>query len=154
MISSDSTLVHVKVCGLILPSPDCLVLSLADNPSNPGRECCSNAESCRTRHGNEIPGLIAARPEIRRPDEGDVHNHGHDTDGHGLLLFCLATDAAAPSQNERVDSVGTNSENYHGHVSACKVQSSAGGHEPDGGYSLGCCNMPCPFIELPGRPGD
>lgn len=60
------------------------------------------------------------------PDERSVHDRGDDTDRDSPLLGCLTTGGTAPSENERVDTVGTNGEDDHGDVAASDTNVGAG----------------------------
>lgn len=122
-----------------------------DNPGHPGKRSGTDTESGAARHGNSVAGLVARGPEVGRPDEADVHDHGHHADSHGLLFLGLAADGATPTQNETVHSVGANSKDNHAHVSSGGVQGGGGGGEANHGDSLGCSNVPRPLIEFSGR---
>lgn len=86
------------------------------------------------------------------PDKRSVHDSCHDTDCDGLLLGCLATGGSAPTENERVDAVGTDGENDHGDVAARNTDFSAGESETESGYGFGDGDVPGSLVELARRP--
>ena len=86
------------------------------------------------------------------PDKRSVHNGRHDTDCDGLLLGCLTTGGSAPTENERVDSVGTDGEDDHGDVATRNADFSAGESETESGYGFGDGDVPGSLVELARRP--
>lgn len=122
-----------------------------DNLGHPGERSGTDTKSGAAGHGNSVAGLVARGPEVGRPDEADVHDHGHHADSHGLLLLGLAADGATPTENETVYGVGANSKDNHAHVSSGGVEGGSGGGEANHGDGLGCSDMPRPLIEFSGR---
>lgn len=82
------------------------------------------------------------------PDEGGVHDGGHDADGDGLLLRSLATGGTTPSKDERVHAVGADGEDDHGGVAPCNANRCTCDEESDGGDALRDGDMPGALVEF------
>lgn len=90
---------------LILIAAELVIALLHDDLDDPGNSRSGQAEATRGGHSwNEARGSVFD-PQVRRPDEADVHDSGDHADGDGLLLLGLAADTTAPTQDETVDTV-------------------------------------------------
>jgi hypothetical protein len=90
--------------------------------------------------------LIQMRYDL--PDERGIHNRSNDANSNGLLLRCLATRRAAPSQDQRVDTIRANGEDDHGDIASSSPDIRTSQSKAKGSDSLGDGNMPRPLIEL------
>lgn len=142
------SLVDIKDLSLTVLSTKLLVSPLENNLSNPSKRSSTNTESSTARHGNSISGLIARRPEIRSPDEANVHDHSNHADGNSLLLLGLTADRATPSEDETIDGVGSDGEDDHADVATGCVESSSGRGESDDCDGLGGGDVPGSLVVL------
>jgi hypothetical protein len=147
-------LVDVESLHLILAFPHLLVAAHKHDLRNPRQRKCRNRKGRRTAQRNDVARLVRRGPEVRGPDETRVHDRGHDTDCNSLLLGRLATGRTAPSEDERVDAVGADSEDDHGGVAARYADGGRGDEETDNGHALGDGDVPCALVELARGPGD
>jgi hypothetical protein len=65
----------------------------------------------------------------------------------------LAARRAAPAEDQRVDAVGADGEDDHGHVTARGADGCAGDEEADRGDDFGDGDVPCALVEFSGGPG-
>jgi hypothetical protein len=147
-------LVDIEGLHLILSLPQLLVPAHKHNLRNPRQRKRRDRESRRTAQRNDVARLVGLGPEVRSPDETCVHDCSHDTNGNSLLLRCLSTCRAAPSEDKRVDAVCADGEDDHGGVSSRNADGCRCDEETDDSYALGDGDVPCALIELARRPGD
>ena len=150
----NQALVHVEHTGLVLAGPHLLVLLDQKELGEPGQRRRGDGENSRADHGNQVARFVGLGPQVRRPDERDVHNHGHHGDGHSLLLLCLTADGTAPTEDERVDTVRADCEDGHRHVSTSHVEGRAGSHKSNHRDGLGDGDVPRSLVQLTRGPRD
>jgi len=97
------------------------VLLLEDNPHPPSTEHTKEREDSHSSHCQSVPRCVDCSEEVRRVDERGIRDRGHHGDGNSFLLLSLRTDSSGPTKNDTVDTVGTETEDDHGYVSACGV---------------------------------
>lgn len=64
----------------------------------------------------------------------------------------MTTGGSTPTENKRVDAVGTDGEDDHGDVAARNTDFSAGESETESGYCFGDGDVPGSLVELARRP--
>lgn len=82
------------------------------------------------------------------PDERNVHDRRDNRNCGSLFLLGLSACTSAPPQDQRVDTIGTDGENYHCYIAASEIQGRASSHEANGGDDLGDGDVPCALVEL------
>jgi hypothetical protein len=88
------------------------------------------------------------------PNKTRIHNRRHNTNRNSLLLRCLSTGRAAPSEDKRVNAIRADGEDDHSSVSARNADGRGSNEETDNGYALGNGNVPCALVEFARGPGD
>lgn len=131
-----------------------MIPALHDDLGQPGEACSGHREARARAQRDGVARAVVLRPQVRRPDERGVHDRRDDPDRHGLLLLRLSAGAPRPAEDERVDAVGADGEDYHADVPPHGVQSRAGGDETDRGDDLGDGDVPGALVELARAPGD
>jgi hypothetical protein len=127
-----------------------LVAAHETNLGDPGSEEGGDGESGGGGKSDNVAGSIGLGPQVGCPDERGVHDGCDYTNGNGLLLWSLATSRSTPTQDERVDTVCSDSEDDHGDIAACNTEGRACDKETDGSDDLRDGNVPCALIEFAG----
>ena len=68
--------VDVKDLSLVFASQELAVSPDHDDLGDPSQHSRGNAEDAAAHHGDEVSRLVARGPEVGRPDEADIHDHG------------------------------------------------------------------------------
>lgn len=88
------------------------------------------------------------------PDERRVHDGCNNADSNGLLFLGLSTRAAAPPEDQGVNTVRSNSEDDHRSVASAHVHRQTCGYESNCCNCLGDGNVPRALVEFTAAPRD
>ena len=97
------------------------VLLLEDKSHPPSTEHTEKRKDSHGAHSESVPRCIDRSEEIRCVDERSVRDRGHHGDSNGFLFLSLGTDGSGPTEDDTVDTVGTETEDDHRDVSTCSI---------------------------------